>query len=192
MGMISPVWEKSDSDVPVGVTRMTLFLHNVGTAAEIQARRRPIVQQFQEIQDTHLLFLKNIRRIQIKFRDENRSVTTSTTFEVQTPATPDSHCVSLRKLQNSNAPEYTHYHVTKNLAHRLAKNENRTYSNKEEIARAYSTADVTLAFPLTQDLVPITETQQIYAFLPIRDMGFRVCHFVIRISVPILYMSSIT
>jgi hypothetical protein len=176
MGMISPVWEESNSDVQAGITRMTLYLHNVGTTEEIQVRRRPIIQQFQEILDTHLLFLKNIRRIQIKFRDQKCAVTSSTTFEVQTPATIPTGRVSLRKVRDGNEAEYTHYHVTNNYAWRLAKNENRTYSSLEENTLAYSTANVTLAFPLTEDLVPIIESQHIFAFLPIRNMGFKVCH----------------
>ncbi|ORY55936.1 uncharacterized protein BCR38DRAFT_414788 [Pseudomassariella vexata] len=70
MGMISPIWKDADDHPPSGVTRIKLFLHDHGDAAANDSHRQLILQQFREIQDTHLLFLKNIQRICIVFLDE--------------------------------------------------------------------------------------------------------------------------
>jgi hypothetical protein len=66
------------------------------------------------------------------------------------------------------------YFVTKKQVHGLAKNENRTYTEEEEEKRSYSTAEVILAFPVSATAEPIIEHQDVFAFLPIRDFGFKV------------------
>lgn len=72
--------------------------------------------------------------------------------------------------------EKKHYHVTRNTASNISRSTNREVSNTEGSDQAFSTAEVILAFPLTDDSQPITETgkQQLFAFLPVRMSDFKV------------------
>jgi hypothetical protein len=51
--------------------------------------------------------------------------------------------------------------------------ENRDLSEAEETSRSYSTSEIVLAFPV-EDSAPIIEPQDVFAFLPVRRMGFNV------------------
>ena len=156
MGMISPVWEDINEKLAGPLTRITLFLHESGN------QRETTLQQFRELQDTILLFMKNLEKIEIIMHDEEDQITSKTIFSMDHEANDR---VSLRKiiLQNGQTQDHRrYYHVTKHMAERLSKNENRTYS------------EVVLAFPLTHDSIPIIEPQDVFAFLPVRHMGFTV------------------
>jgi hypothetical protein len=56
----------------------------------------------------------------------------------------------------------------------LAKSENRALSAAEESSGSYATSEVVLAFPLTETSEPMIEPQKVFAFLPLRQMGFNV------------------
>ncbi|RSL92134.1 hypothetical protein CDV31_015293 [Fusarium ambrosium] len=75
---------------------------------------------------------------------------------------------------DSDKPESssTLFHITKHQVHNLSKNENRTYSEKENRRKEYSTAEVILAFPLTPEYEPVIESHEIFAFLPVQAAGF--------------------
>ncbi|KAK7947853.1 uncharacterized protein PG986_008739 [Apiospora aurea] len=68
--------------------------------------------------------------------------------------------------------EARYFHVTTHEATNLAKNDNRTYSDKEESSRAYSKSQVILAFPLTEASEPIIKPQDLFVFLPVRPTVF--------------------
>lgn len=174
--MISPVWEEPEEDLACPLTRITLFLHEDGDATTIQAARESIFQQFRELQDTILLFLENLKQIEIKFYDDEGSCTCSTSYSKK--ALQDSTnnlCLQKVGVTNGNKEDSKKYfHVTKSIATNLAKNENRDYSDAEENVMAYSTAEVLLAFPLTESSIPIIESQELFAFLPVRKVGFMV------------------
>ncbi|OCK73843.1 hypothetical protein K432DRAFT_364328 [Lepidopterella palustris CBS 459.81] len=175
MGMISPVWQEPEEDLASPLTRITLFLHESGDAAMLQAQRETIFQQFRELHDTVLLFLKNLEQIDVKFYDDGGSCTSSTSYSIQVLQDSTNRlCLQKVSITNGNTEESKKYfHVTKHIATNLAKNENRTYSEAQEIMRAYATAEVVLAFPLTESSVPIIESQETFAFLPVRNVGFK-------------------
>lgn len=86
------------------------------------------------------------------------------------------HKASLQRIHTQDGTSettQTYCHVTKHLATGLAKSDNRTYTEGQD-SRSYSTADVILAFPISEDSTPIVEAQQVFAFLPIRRLGFNV------------------
>ncbi|ORY68490.1 uncharacterized protein BCR38DRAFT_521547 [Pseudomassariella vexata] len=172
MGMISPTWEEPDQQVKPGVTRIALDLHDTGHEADLAELRETISKQFQDIEATHLLFLKNLKRIDINHANEKLETTSSTTYTVHS-SNSGTRRTQLRKMCDNGTMHDTYYHVTKHVATSLARNENREYSVLEETNKAYSTAEVVLAFPMTEESVPITEAQNIFAFLPIRNMGFK-------------------
>ena len=66
-----------------------------------------------------------------------------------------------------------YYHVIGHTATGLAKSQGRTYSGSEEASRVYSQGEVVLAFPVTAKSVPVLENQWLFAFLPVRQIGFK-------------------
>ncbi|PWY74068.1 hypothetical protein BO83DRAFT_407964 [Aspergillus eucalypticola CBS 122712] len=168
MGMISPIWEDVEEQLQRPMTQITLYLH------EDTAPRETAMQQFHDLQDTLLLFTKNLQRLEVSMYDDNEEQISSTVFAISSQN--GNHKV-LRKtvIRDGTMEELArNYHLTKYIAHGLPRSENRTYTDEEEGALAYSRADtdIILAFPVSQDFVPIIEPQDVFAFLPVRSMGF--------------------
>lgn len=174
MGMITPVWENTGETLACPLTRVTLFLHDAGSNEMLDRQQETTLQQFRELQATFLLFMKNLQRIEVTMYDSNDVRVSFTAFSMERQ---DQNRVELKRrtMGVENIREHTqHYHITKDTASGLPKSENRTYTAAELSNEAYTNADVVLAFPLTPDLVPIVEAQDVFAFLPIRNMGFPV------------------
>ncbi|KAF5497161.1 hypothetical protein CGCS363_v008052 [Colletotrichum siamense] len=172
MGMITPVWEETDEVLESPLTRITLHLLNTETSNGVAETREMIRAHFDELQETVLLFLKNIRRIHVVFYDDNGQQITSVTHAHTEPrpgrAKLESVCVTNGQPQK----QIKHFHVTRVKATNLEKNDNRTYTEAEEAAKAYSVSEVVVAFPLSEASVPILEPQDVFAFLPVRPAGF--------------------
>lgn len=166
LGMVTPVWEETDEVLGETLTRITLFLHTSDDPEEDARQLETIKLQFQDLQHTILLFLRKLRRVQVSFFDQDDSLTSTTTYSLH-----GSNPATVRKT-TSEGVEERRYHVTKHMAENIPKSENRTYS--EERDRADSAAEVVLAFPLTESATPIVESQDVFAFLPMRPMGFKV------------------
>lgn len=131
MGMISLEWQELEQDLNGILTRITLFLHEAGDPVTIATQREMISEQFHELQDTVLLFLKNIEHITIMFYDEEDNVASSATYSID--YTDGENRVALEKIiiENGKVEECKkNYYVIKNVAENLAKSENRTYSAK--------------------------------------------------------------
>ena len=179
LGMITPIWEDTDSILDSPLTRITLFLHE--TSSEAQDRQKETtLQQFRELQATFLLFMRNLQRIEVSMYEGNQ--VSSTTFSMHRQ-NQDRVMLKRQTTEGGNVQTHTkHYHITKDTASGLPQSENRKYTATEISNRAYANADVVLAFPLTPDSVPIVETQDVFAFLPIRNMGFPVEFLLLRMS----------
>ncbi len=173
MGMISPIWEDPGESLDLPLTRITLFLHETGDADELARARQAIQEQFKGLQETFLLFMKNLGRVHVAFHDEKGEQTSSATYTIERPRA--NHAILKRTdvAHGATQEQARRFHVTTHEAANLARNENRTYSEAEEAARAYSKSQVTLAFPLTAASVPITEPQELFVFLPVRPVGFK-------------------
>jgi HSP90 family molecular chaperone len=185
MGMISPVWQDvdsdSDDDATAGpLTRITLFLHDSMLDDAMETTRL----QFEDIESTFLLFMKNLKRIDVATYDVNDEPTRFTTYSIEDQT---ENRVELTTAVSENGETETYskiYHLTKHIAKGLPKSENRSYTPDEVSRRAFGTAEVVLAFPLDDNDRPIIKSQQVFAFLPIREMGFSVEW---PIPVPIIY-----
>ncbi|KAL4899989.1 hypothetical protein BDW74DRAFT_171075 [Aspergillus multicolor] len=173
MGMISPVWEETDDILDVPLTRITLFLHGTGSPEDLARERQIILQQFQELQATFLLFMKNLRRIGVEIYDYDDENPVSSTAFSMTQQGPDRVQLKKQTVVNGEVQDSSQlYHVAKGTVTDLPPNENRRYTNAELAEATYAKAEVVLAFPLTQDSVPLIEPQDVFAFLPVRKMGF--------------------
>ncbi|KAK3331475.1 hypothetical protein B0H66DRAFT_487633 [Apodospora peruviana] len=173
LGMVLPVWKDADEDMPGPLTRTTLYLHEKGHPNQLRHLREVIFKQLNDLEETCLLFLRNLKRIRVAFYDEDDELTTSKDFCV---GDFGSHGVFLETTSTDEDGETTveekHYHVTRHTATNLSPSDNRELPDTEEGRRASSSAEVVLAFPLTEDAEPLCEKQQVYAFLPVRQTNF--------------------
>ncbi|KAK4166977.1 hypothetical protein QBC43DRAFT_298156 [Cladorrhinum sp. PSN259] len=179
MGMISPEWVP-DGEIEAGLTRITITLHQSGEGENktIYAKqRKSIAKQLKHLKPSMLLFLKNLTRIEVHSFDENGTETKAlvmTRVKGSTKHRETLKTISTTLVGTTNKTSHFthHYHVTKGLATGLARNENRDYSSQPPAQlQADSKADVVLAFPLSEDSMPVIEPQELYAFLPIRHVG---------------------
>jgi hypothetical protein len=183
MGMITPIWQENrDHALPFELTRITLYLHEHSDPAERERDRRIIHQQFLELQDTLLLFLRKLRKIEVTFHDEDGSQTNGITFTLNRAQDSDAAIIERTCTDVAQNRKQT-YHIVKHIARGLAKSENRDMSDAEEATRSFATSEIVLAFPVIEDPeseeeVPVIEPQEVFAFLPVRKMGFNVscCH----------------
>ncbi|KFY82788.1 hypothetical protein V500_10334 [Pseudogymnoascus sp. VKM F-4518 (FW-2643)] len=172
MGMISPIWEDTDEVLESPLTRITMYLHEEGDADMLAMSCESIREQFSEIQETFLLFMKNIRRFCVSVYNEDGDQTSCATYSIDCPQQKPNYAI-LRKANGLTKEEANYYHVTTHQVTNLAKNENRVYSEAEEANHAYSTSQIILAFPSSETLIPITKTQDLFVFLLVRPVGFK-------------------
>ncbi|KAF0635879.1 hypothetical protein FPSE5266_09771 [Fusarium pseudograminearum] len=165
LGMVTPVWEETDETTVDSSTRITLLLHTSEDPEEDERRRDAIRLQFQDLQHTILLFLRKLRKVQVSFYDKDDVQTATTVYSLH-----GSNPATIRK-ETSDGVDERQYHVTKHVAENIPRSENRTYSDERD--RADSSTEVVLAFPLTDTGTPIVENQDVFAFLPMRPMGFK-------------------
>lgn len=126
------------------------------------------------MQETYLLFTKNIRCIEVNSIRDDGSVISSTLYSMRN--FDNLNRVSLVKKQDRNSEEISNYYVTRFIADNLPPNENRKYSDAENAVQAWSSSEVVLAFPLDGEGRAPKEvpSQQVFAFLPIRNIGLKV------------------
>ena len=107
-----------------------------------------------------------------KFYDDKGGIKDSTVFQkVSNGADRVSLKSTVKKLQETEKAELQHFHVTKHRATGLARSDNRDAKMAADIA---GSAEVVLAFQLTESSEPVDEKQKVFAFLPIRKSNFRV------------------
>ncbi|KAI0430299.1 hypothetical protein F5Y09DRAFT_233056 [Xylaria sp. FL1042] len=172
IGMISPIWEEWENRPATGITRIKLFLIDT-LDVETKAAEHPIMQQFREIQETYLLFMKNICCVKVNFVNDSDSIISSAVYSIRHSL--NGNRASLIRLIDQETERINNYHVTRHFARGLPRNENREYSDAEQATQTWSSSEVVLAFPLDDEgRVPEeVASQQVFAFLPIRNMGFK-------------------
>ncbi|KAI9038751.1 uncharacterized protein KD926_010486 [Aspergillus affinis] len=159
MGMISPIWQEVEEKVPDGITRITLFLHDRGPDEVLARQRETTLQQFRDLQATFLLFLKNLRRIEVRTYNDSEEQTSSVIYSMHYWPY---HLVKLAKETQrgeTTQVDIQNFHITKKIVKGLPKSENRNYTEAEDLSKAYANAEIVLAFPLTPDSIPVIEPQ---------------------------------
>ncbi|KAL4938811.1 hypothetical protein BDV06DRAFT_46771 [Aspergillus oleicola] len=141
------------------------------------------LQQFREMKATFLLFMKNIRRIEVKVYHSSEKVSSSSTYSMQDYLAHNMVRLKERVTENGELQEnIQYYHIRKLNVSDMPKSENRQYGEGELSSRAYAKTQIVLALPLTEDSIPIIQEQDLYAFLPVRNLGLsvlgasRLCH----------------
>ncbi|KAI1117174.1 hypothetical protein F5Y14DRAFT_373422 [Nemania sp. NC0429] len=161
MGMISPTWEEHQDRPPIGITRMKLFFHSEKACSTV-------LQQLGEVQKVHLLFLRNIRRINIVRVNDMGDIISSLKFSIN----QDTEISICLKEENGVEKEKSNYHVTKFLAHQISPHANRT-SPKINTEAKRASSEVVLAFPRDGVEKQVASSQQVFAFSAIGNMGFK-------------------
>ena len=156
MGMITPLFVEH-KEVPDGIrTRMTLDL---APAVDFDN----LVKQFSDpdhLPDTLLMFLSQINKLTIAIHDTVGEIS-CTTYRYEAK---DRKGI-LTKVSSHGLTKVNYYHVTKNEFENLPKDPAR---EKE------TSAEVVLAFPIDSNSMPVIEQQHVFAYLPMRQVGFSV------------------
>lgn len=179
LGMIAPIWDKFPEKPREGCTSILLKL-----AKDCDEKR--IINELESYDEKMLLFLRRLRRLEIDVKPSiislSKSFKTIISRHDQTSENP-----SMMTLMNNGVKR--HYFVWRHSVNKLP-----TESRRPGI----STSEIVLAFPNTSisgDLPvhPIIESQNVYAFLPIRDGGMPVSqtfHIIYEESTNSQYCSS--
>ncbi|CAH0058483.1 unnamed protein product [Clonostachys solani] len=173
LGMIRPIWKEPEEDGPLPFTRMTLYIHEKREAGELQHLKAIIFKQFEDLQKTCLLFLKKIKNISVSFYNDDGSLKDSKSFKAADAGTNRVSLETISITQGQQMRELRYYHITKHTATNIARSDNRDPPNTEEARRISATAEVVLAFPLTDKSEPLLEKQELFAFLPIRESEYK-------------------
>jgi hypothetical protein len=169
MGMISPIWEDNGELIMDG-TRITLHLRDDGDSKLQESRYRAIREQLEELQGSILLFLQNLKQVEVRFYDEMGVESSTATYSIDRP---DPHRASLKttkgQVGQTMQQAVQRYHVTKQQVTNLAR---RSSTNSGKTGGAHESSQVILAFPISETSVPVVEPQEVFAFLPVRPVGF--------------------
>ncbi|KAI6760419.1 hypothetical protein HG530_009279 [Fusarium avenaceum] len=175
LGMVRPIRVPHTEPIPSPLTRTTLYLHDQGDEQELEHLRTIISMQFDDLQETCLLFLRKLREISVAFYDEEGKLQRSKQFRKHDI---DDHRVSLDTITIIDGEETINrqvYHITKDLATGIALSDNRDPPENEQDRRDSTTAEVVLAFPLTDEYKPhySNQRQELFAFLPLRSSDYK-------------------
>ncbi|KYG13736.1 hypothetical protein FVEG_13982 [Fusarium verticillioides 7600] len=164
LGMVRPIWVKPTETIPSPLTRTTLYLHDRGDEDEIEHLKTVIIMQFDDLQETRLLFLRKLRNIQRSKQFTKKKIDDCRISLETAVASADKSSTTSQM-----------YHITKQLATRLAQSESRDAATTEEARKSLTSAEVVLAFPLRIDYQSYISTrkQELFAFLPLRTSGYK-------------------
>ena len=179
MGMVSPVWEEPTEELPrLNHTRMTLFLHEGQDEDEISRSRDNIQRQFLALEPAFLLFVSKLKRIDVLFHDQHGQQFWARRLSRRRAADVHRVVLEIRLANTDNLdnidPEAHSYHVTEHMATNVARHENRDLSVSEAASPSSRQSKIVLAFTVSSDSVPVIKPQKVFAFLPMRLMGFNV------------------
>ena len=154
LGMVTPLNEE-EGDVPEGVrTRITLYLLD-------NCDREALFKEFQDLPDTLLLFLKKLRRLSVHLESA-----TGTVVETVYSSTSTGNRVKISKTIGSESSVLNFWTARRTISS----------MPHDEARKGIKEAEVILAFPMDHYDAPIAEEQPIFAFLPLRKVGYKVSY----------------
>jgi HSP90 family molecular chaperone len=162
--MVTPIIQEH-VDLPNGVgTRITLDVLE-------DYDREDLFQQFEELPDTLLLFLRKLKVLKFSLkRSESHVVEISYRLE----SDPDSKWLTVHKTSDSEITEIPFMTFRETITD-MPEDKFRMFKRSEDSEfERISEAEVVLAFPIDEDEEPIIEDQDVFAFLPLRPAGFKV------------------
>jgi hypothetical protein len=195
MGMVTPLWMEPKNPQTSRPTTMTLHFHNHDGEEALKARRDEVVAQLQGLSSEVLLFLQNLKVIKVAACDQNGCQLWSRVTRLG-GGQADSDDTAVAWLHTTEQvgrrelpPKIRRFYAISHQAENLAKNDNRTYTPEEEAANAYGKANVIVAFPFDDDWKPVVEPQELFAFMPVRNVGFNVSAVLMSRDIPLQSLS---
>lgn len=161
LGMITPVQEEY-CEVPGNVqTRFTLTL-----IAQSDFDKR--AEDLKSIPDSLLLFLTKLRKLKLQIQDPSGDMT-EVIYSYRHDAEQGLDVIVREELTNGelDSERESLFRVSKRDITNLPDDKQR---------EGIDEASVVLAFPVDKRGHPVLESQQVYAYLPLRNYGFQVIH----------------
>ncbi|ERS97468.1 hypothetical protein HMPREF1624_05636 [Sporothrix schenckii ATCC 58251] len=175
LGMMTPIWTDYNETLDAQLSHITLTLRNDGQLGDAVRRQEIIHEQFYNIHDSILLFMKKLQEIKVSFYDSEENLQSTTTFSIDRLRHQTTVKKSVTTFDNQNTEQVTDvvksYVMIKHIVRDLAPNENR----KDLDSEAQTTTDgvVVLGFPIDTHSEPVLQNEYIFAFLPVKIMGFK-------------------
>lgn len=149
LGMIAPIWAKFPVPVKEGCTSLYLQL-----AKEYDAKS--LLDELRILDSRLLIFLRRLCKVTVSISEPARLTWTSSFSKSKTDMK------SVRLIDGKVLCDY------------IVRTHTVTGMPKELKRQGAPTSQVILSFPVNEDGTPKVESQQVYAFLPVRDYGFHV------------------
>ncbi|CAK7234961.1 hypothetical protein SEUCBS140593_009123 [Sporothrix eucalyptigena] len=175
LGMTTPIWTDHDETLDAQLSHITLTLRSDGQPGDAARRQEIIHEQFHNIHDSILLFMKKLQEIKVSFYDSEENLESTTAFSIDRLLHQTTVKKSVTTFDNQNQEQVTEfvksYIMIKHIVTDLAQNENR----KDLDGEAHTTTDgvVVLGFPIDTHSEPVLQNEYIFAFLPVKMMGFK-------------------
>lgn len=159
LGMVTPLLDEFE-ELPSGIrSRISLTLSPSSDFAEL-------VKDFEDLPDSLLIFLSKLKSITINVMDASNELVSETVYGYKYSS--DNHRGTLtkrRSIEGKQNQSAQHFHITKRTLRKLPTDAARPKTDQ---------AEVVLAFPLDEKSLPIIEQQHVFAYLPVRRVGFNV------------------
>lgn len=161
LGMVTPLNEEFES-LPADVgTRMTLTLLDSATF-------RQRVEDLRNIPDSLLLFLTKLHIFQVKIHSEDSSPITTMYRHLLDSKDGMERIIKTKTSSKGYSEDTDRFYVTRRLVEDLPHDEARKYTRE---------ASTVVAFPVDEHSAPLLRQQHVFAYLPLRQVGFPVREF---------------
>ena len=154
MGMVTP-FNDAHEGLPHGVS--TRFILTLKDDTDFQS----LIKEFNDLPDTLLLFLTTLKKLQVSINDGDEPLERRYEY-VYNESTKKG---TLVKDSNRREREQFQFFIYKKTVGNLP---------PEKARKDIKDAEVVLAFPVNRNDVPVIEKQHVYAYLPLRKIGFPV------------------
>jgi hypothetical protein len=163
LGMIAPIWENFPGVAKCGNSQFYLQL---AKEKDSQAEK-DLLKQLRFFDSTLLLFLRKLKKIEIFVDDRDWKKRLIYHIARSDTQAHGGELITIKKnwAKTKKADETLQYFIVRH---------NTSDMPLEPKRRGMDSSEVVLAFPFIENK-PAFHVQKAYAFLPIRDSGFRVC-----------------
>jgi hypothetical protein len=161
LGMVTPVPADYFELPPRVRTRMVLSLRT-------DCDTEQLFQEFENLPDTFLLFLNRLKILSLRIERPGEDPVE----KVYTISTNGNRTTITKAV--GGVKHHFYFWVAKKEVENMPKDPKRVIKKEGKPDKWITTAEVVLALPLDSKDVPIIEMQHVFAFLPLRKVGFKV------------------
>jgi hypothetical protein len=159
--MVTPLPEEY-FQLPDGIrTRMVLSLR-------ADCNRDDLFHEFENLPDTFLLFLEKLKKLSLRIERPGEDP-----VEKIYTISADNNRATITKAI-SGVEDHFFFWVARRSVENMPKDDKRAIKKDGKIVQWITKVDVVLALPLDKEDVPIINPQHVFAFLPLRKVGFKV------------------